>query len=243
METSKPDVIIKAISEARAITRKGYDVNVYITSENRLDAIYPRQLRDILLKLQDDEGILTLKSFPKHLVYDDFDNEVLESMVWAKAAPQGVYFTVGIHENFDKWASKHMNIGQVSGEEPLQVQEKREISESPDCQIVYEITYTRAREILLNEVFQLARPDFNSENDNVFDYLYQHPNETFTVNQIKEHIGGELDKSLHKIIENLGFRGDLRKAFFDVSQDSIRFKNPVTRKDLADLGITRIKLS
>lgn len=118
-----------------------------------------------------------------------------------------------------------------------------EAEDKSTTESVYEITYTGSREILLNKIFQIAKPDFDSENDLVFDFLYQHPNKKYTLKEIEEGIGNKLGKTLHKIVENLGFKGELRKIFIDVSGTSICFKNPVTKDDLEKIGITRIKLS
>ena len=43
--------------------------------------------------------------------------------------------------------------------------------------------------------------------------------------------------SLHKMVENLNFNGPLKKLFFDVSRDAIRFDRTVTIGKLASLGI------
>lgn len=106
---------------------------------------------------------------------------------------------------------------------------------------IYEIRFTPAREILINQ-FLLTRLDFDSENDNVFKYLYEHPNQTITVAELEKRLGGTpLKKSLHKIVENLGFMPEIKKLFFDISKDSIRFRNPITSKDLEALGIPRLR--
>lgn len=70
---------------------------------------------------------------------------------------------------------------------------------------VYEITYTPIREVLLNMTIRLAKPDFDSENDIVFDYLYNHPNKKIGLRELEEQLKRSLTKSLHKIVENLGF--------------------------------------
>ncbi|HEX6977104.1 MAG TPA: hypothetical protein VF185_01930 [Patescibacteria group bacterium] len=106
---------------------------------------------------------------------------------------------------------------------------------------VYEITYI-SRDILLNNTFHLAKPDFDSENEVVFSFLFNNPNQTFSRTEIEVEIRRKIAKSLHKIVENLGFVGDLKKVFFNVSKDSICFKNPVTRPDLDKLGVVHIKL-
>ena len=107
--------------------------------------------------------------------------------------------------------------------------------------VVYEVKYTQAREILINE-FLLANLDFNSENDNVFDYLYKNPNKIVGVAELEKRLGGtSLKKSLHKIVENLGFVREIKRAFFDISKHSIRFRNPLTSKELEELGIPRLR--
>ena len=107
---------------------------------------------------------------------------------------------------------------------------------------IYEITYAENRAILLNKHFQLAKPDFNSENDLVFGYLYKNPNKKHSISDIEKAIGNKLNKSLHKIVENLGFKGNLKTAFMDVTKDTICFRNPIIQDDLDKLGISKIKL-
>ena len=109
--------------------------------------------------------------------------------------------------------------------------------------VIYRITYTQTREILLNEALRLAKPDFDSENEVVFDYLYKNPNKKFTKNQLEKELRIKIAKSFHKIIENLGFKGELKQAFFQVSKTSIYFRNPITEDDLEALGMSKIKLS
>lgn len=110
----------------------------------------------------------------------------------------------------------------------------------PQNEIIYEIKYTSAREILLNS-FLLTKTNFDSENDNVFDYIYRNPNRKIKLEELKKEMGSNLTKSLHKIVENLGFRGELKKAFFSISKNDLLFRNPLTQKNLDDLGISRLK--
>ncbi len=108
--------------------------------------------------------------------------------------------------------------------------------------VIYKITYTKTREILLNEALRLAKPDFDSENEVVFDYLYKNPNKKITKDQMERELRIKIAKSFHKIVENLGFKGDLKRVFFQVSKTSIYFRNPITEDDLEAPGIGKIKL-
>lgn len=93
------------------------------------------------------------------------------------------------------------------------------------------ITYTSDRRILLNGKIEIAKPDFESENERVFTYLYQNKNKALKIRDIKqfykEEYDEELTKSFDKILENLGFVRGLRSTFFDLTKTTIRFKNPV----------------
>jgi adenylate cyclase class IV len=90
------------------------------------------------------------------------------------------------------------------------------------------IYYSDKREVLLDNKQVLSNPNFNSENDIVFTFLYKNPNITFTKAEIEINCKITMLKSFSKIIENLGFTKKLKSNFFDVSKTSIRFKNPST---------------
>ncbi len=106
---------------------------------------------------------------------------------------------------------------------------------------LYQIIYTKQRQVLMNNA-QISKPDFNSENDLVFSFLYEHPNKRVTREELEKAMGGKLTKSLHKIVENLGFEGDTKEVFFSVSKNAIEFRNPITKKDLEEMKKPLIKL-
>jgi hypothetical protein len=116
------------------------------------------------------------------------------------------------------------------------------IEAGKDDDVLYEVRYSAAKEILINE-FLLSRLDFDSENDNVFGYIIRHPNKTIGLEDVKSSLGKvDPKKDLSKIIENCGFTRELRKLFFNVSKTAVLFRNPIRRKDLQDLGLERLKL-
>lgn len=116
---------------------------------------------------------------------------------------------------------------------------KRPVPQQPqarDADVVYEIKLTTSREILINNLI-LARPEFGSENEIVFRYLFDNPNRTVTLDELQKRMGDQpIKKTLHKIVENLGFQGDLKDAFFSVAKDSILFRNPIRKEDMKKLG-------
>lgn len=132
---------------------------------------------------------------------------------------------VSLEENFPKWA-----------EEFLFKRKKKEES------LKAEILYTADRNIILNNQFLIAKPNFNSENDLIFNFLFRHPYQSFSRKEIESEIGIKLFKDFDKIVENLGFKKDLRRIFFDVSKDKISFRNPVTGEQLKQMKIDYIKI-
>lgn len=96
---------------------------------------------------------------------------------------------------------------------------------SSEVEFKYEVSY-KFHDIFINNI-KIANPNFNSENDLVFEYLFSNPNKTFNHKQVEEAVHMSLKKPFNKIVENLGFKKDLRKHFFNVSSKSIRFNNPV----------------
>ncbi len=115
-------------------------------------------------------------------------------------------------------------------------------SAQQDSDIIYEVKLTTSREILLNNIL-LARPGFGSENEILFRYLFDNPNRPVTIAELQKQLGDQpIKKGLHKIVENLGFLGDFKDAFFSVSKDTVLFRNPVRRKDLEKLGKDWLRL-
>jgi hypothetical protein len=187
------------------------------------------ELTNQLLKLEKDEKILHLLHYPKN------EKETVKE--------EDIYWELQIEPDAYTAYVRKLQRESDYHEFPFirKFRELAEISESK-TDIVYEITYTDGGNVLLNKVFQLAKTDFNKENDLVFSLLYENPNKLFTVADIKRELGTTLDKSLNKIVENLGFTGDIRKVFMNVSKDSIKFRNPITRSDLEKIGIDMIRL-
>ena len=119
-------------------------------------------------------------------------------------------------------------------------QKEQENSDEPPA---LSIAYSGSRQIVLNGVFQIAKPNLNSTNDLVFSHLYANPGKTFSRQQLEEATGEKFTKTLHKIVENLGFKGDLAKAFFTTSKNDIVFRNPISRDELNEMGLGNIKLN
>lgn len=115
-----------------------------------------------------------------------------------------------------------------------------ELPSIPSNKIIYWIDYSeRSRRVMLNGEKQLARLNFNSTNELVFDYLYRNSGKRVSVKELEAEVLKEpLNKTLHAIVRDLGFTGALAQIFFDVSKSAIRFSNYVTESDLKAFGIS-----
>jgi len=149
------------------------------------------------------------------------------------------YWAFNIGPKYQNVLSQHEDLYQKAAKDYQQTQQIEKVEPENSA---YKITYSeKTREIIINN-FLLANPDFDSENERVFTYIYKNPNKKISLEELQQNTG-RLGKTLHKIVENLGFTGNFRKAFFDVSKTGIRFRNPITKTDLDELGIKHLKLS
>lgn len=230
-------VVIKAIQEAKEITPKGQLVKVYLPNVLKHSQLRLQELKDILQLLEDDKKILTLMRFPNYLLKLPPGYVYTDMLTGEKVSPSTEHFTVEVSKKFDKWCAEYWAKREAS-ESLLPVPADKEATKT---ETTYRITFTKGREILLNDSYQIATPDFDRENEQVFSYLYNHPNEKFTKKQLERELRVNLVKSFHKIVENLGFTRALRKAFFSVSQDSIEFRRLIESKDLTPSVVKELK--
>ncbi len=148
-------------------------------------------------------------------------------------------------DNFIKFDSQIKKFIQKQSTRKENISDSQKMSPSPKAsnnQILYKISFPLSKEIKLNNKV-LAKPQYDSENFKVFSYLMENPNKTIKKSKIQESIGKSIGKDFHKIIENLGFKKDLRKIFFIVSKDTIFFRNPVTKVEFDKFGIPRLKIT
>lgn len=94
---------------------------------------------------------------------------------------------------------------------------------------LYHIAYDN-REVRINSI-KLSKPNFDSENDVVFDYIVQHPNRKLAMSEIESAIHRNIQKEIKVIIRDLGFKKELKELFFpDVSKTAVFFRNPVSKE-------------
>lgn len=223
METSeKIFYVVKAIKEAYEITPNG-EATLVDPQSPFMRKVSELNRNQIITKLEKDERLLEIGGFPEGYADDCY-------VLYIKPA-------------FLAYAEKIISSYEVKSAEKELISSKTSANAGSGS-FIFQIVYSdRNREITLNDYFLLSKPDFGSENDLVFCYLFKNPNRKVTIKEIEEAENIKIKKTPHAIIRDLGFTHDLGKIFFSVSADTFIFYNPVTPKHLEELGISKIKIS
>ncbi len=89
----KLDLLINELAEAKKCTRIGQPVKIFVTKQSELvKKIIPQEIHELLLQLQDDEKILTIKEIPTDLKTGlEMDINKID------------YFLIEIHDTFNSW--------------------------------------------------------------------------------------------------------------------------------------------
>lgn len=114
-------------------------------------------------------------------------------------------------------------------------------------QIVYRISGCDDRVILIDELtgssIMLHRPNFYSQVDLAYSYIFKNPNRVLTHDEITENIDrGFLSLTLTEVVSSMGFTGQLRRLFFRVSKNHLIFYNPISyeRMQMMQIGFDDI---
>jgi hypothetical protein len=221
-------IILDTINEAK-----------YITPSDQPIKITHHKFRTLKLKDESYIGEDFINTFLEKL---DKDDKVIELIKLGEPPapiivggmrhdPDDHYYIFKIKEGFDEYYNKIS--GKIENINQNIIPNKKELR----------ISYSEhSRKIILNDFFLIAKPDFDSENEQIFHYLYRNPNKSITKSEIISDLKITLTKDFSKIIENLNFKKNLRDAFFDVSKNSIQFHNPVSQERLNALDIKEISI-
>ncbi len=202
------------------------DINKEFENEIRTNEITEDEIMGKLELLNDENDVIDcdlLKRDPVNDIYMRYmgiDGDII--------------YRITVRDGFDEYYNDHKK------KERNRLETKKEKSLSKEDEIVYEIAY-RGREISINSIL-LAKPDFMSENDEFFDYVYKKQNKRISIEEIEKYKNRKFKKTPHQIIKDLGFTGDIARAFFDISQKGVFFRNPVTRNLLNELRINSLKI-
>lgn len=228
METkTKIELVLGAIKDQLDLSPEGASIILSQEKNDGLDELTFEDYVSILKKLQNDYKIIKIESLaeykPSIMTHSDpFDyrKDVTVIQVLGK---------------FDEFYNQYT--GYSSAPASTLVPASSLPSGANKNQELLRITFTKTREILMNDIFLLCKPESFGENEDLFAYLYKHQNEELEIEDIEKNLNRKFEKPISKILENLGFRKGLRDAFFALGNGKILFKNPISANDLAESGV------
>jgi hypothetical protein len=218
------DNVIKILEvlKSNKVHRNNVEETVVFSAGNELiKDISWIEMKSILSKLDKDK-IINIESLPYNSILINSGVDPDKDKDKSKR-----YYKIKLLKGFDDYIQKRIGIPQKN-----------------DNQVCLYISYSdNAREVLLNDIIILSKPNYRSTNDLVFRYLYSSPNTIIT----KSELGRELSikrftKSLHEIVRELGFEKELRTIFFKATKTTIIFRNPITKQHLIDLGHPKFRI-
>ncbi|MFA5000486.1 MAG: hypothetical protein WC545_03955 [Patescibacteria group bacterium] len=96
------------------------------------------------------------------------------------------------------------------------------------------------RKLKVNEII-IAKPRFDSENDYFAMFIVNNPNKKITSGEFAKYKNSKMVKKFDQIINDLGFKGNIKKLFFpNISLKATEFRNPITRDDMKKAEIDDI---
>lgn len=158
--------------------------------------------------------------------------DIGEGLSWKQVLKNQNVFIDKYKEAFE--AFSHIAIGQPK---PTNIKSSIDINDLTS----YEINFSKIRQITINNEYLLSRPNFNSENAEFFDYIFNHPKVEIDKPQLQAALKIKFKKSISGILSDLGFKGEIRKAFFpSVSKSSLIFHKSLD-KDMNGVSATLFK--
>lgn len=112
----------------------------------------------------------------------------------------------------------------------------------PD-QVVFRINGHEGRVVLMDEFAERSverhRPNFYSQTDLMFGYIFKNPNRVITLDELRTNIDRRhLSLTFTSVVSELKFTGKLRRLFFRASKSHLIFYNPITVGRMQALGIS-----
>lgn len=152
---------------------------------------------------------------------------------------QLVLYKIKLNPSFGKYYDKvktdYLQETKQEGKPDKQKENQEQKAVQED--IAYQIKYNEMTSQITCNDFLLSKPQYDSTNERFFRTVYARPNCTINIADIDLQ-----GKSVHKIIEQLGFVGDLKKIFFKANKNTVIFHNPIKISVLKDMKLYPIPL-
>lgn len=234
--------LLKLINEASDITPKNKPIKIHVFDKENdfFKQVDIKKLEYILEKLEQEEVIKVIEE--PLIMTNIYGNHSFGTGLDHDDGKDRTCYLFEKEKNFNKYLddlSWENDILNGDNEQKDIAIEKND----NDKEISYKITYNeKTREIIINDLFLLSKPDFDSENEKFFSYIYKNPNKKILLKDLKNEIGEPLKKNVHNILNDLGFKGTFLKAFFSVSKTAIIFRNTIQKNDLEELKIDLLRI-
>lgn len=98
------------------------------------------------------------------------------------------------------------------------------------------------RTITLDDKYKLSKPNLGTENDLFFLYVFNNPDKIITAEEIQENYNTAIGKKFGNTLNDLGFRGAIRKLFFITNKNTVIFRNFIPKNRLSDFGVDENEL-
>lgn len=101
------------------------------------------------------------------------------------------------------------------------------------------------RFVILNNRYIINEMQFDRYTEHWFEYIFNNPNTTLSLNKIRAATkvdSGRKKDDLHKFLDQINFKGQIRELFFDCNKGAIKLNNPITEETLKNKIINIGKL-
>ncbi|MBN2286830.1 MAG: hypothetical protein JXI43_10315 [Tissierellales bacterium] len=83
--------------------------------------------------------------------------------------------------------------------------------------------------------YQYLNFQTESQNEKVFRYIYNHPRRTIKKSELNEQQDIQLSDAFSSIIPKMGFTGEFRQMFFQLTKSTVYFRREVLLKEVEKL--------
>ncbi len=109
---------------------------------------------------------------------------------------------------------------------------------TPEIETKKYVIELKDRGVWVNE-FLLSRPHATGKNMGFFEYVFEHPDKLISRDSLPKFVQQDVAaRSFSKVLNDLGFKGEILKVFFpERGKSQLRFRKEVTLSQLAKSGI------
>lgn len=221
------ELVVHAIYRAQRICNNETHINLNRSEANGLMALSQEELLQILNVLEKNYNAIKIVYDPTTKVIEPFKSlfELFKPYITREHNYWGLEVLPGFAELIKKYPVRTKLVL------PPRV---NKIDNNQEIWLVL-----RNEELYIDGKYFIARVRYNQDNHRAIEYIIENSNRDITCEELRKKTF--VSKQFSVIIDQLNLKGDLRKAFFDVTKSTIHLHNPITRERLDSLGIKHIQ--